>query len=141
MVAKKKGWVRIVEAFISVLIVSWVVLFILNNQDFRIFKESQEIRIIEEDMLRNIQLNYSLRNYILSTEEEVDWNNFPNNLREVITRKIPAGFECSGKICDINSECNLNILEKRNIYTQTAIITSNITYYHPKIIKIFCWRS
>ncbi len=136
----KKGWIKIVEASVSVILVLGVIIFVLSSSNIKSGGQNSEIYNAEEDILRTIQLNNSLRNDILETNGIIEWNNFPNSIQNIIYDKTPAGFECIGKICGTEDLCNIDFLEKRNIYTQSVLITSNLTLYNPRVLKIFCWE-
>src|SRR3989344_676445 len=65
-IKNKRGWIRIVEAFVAVLIITGLVLVIIGSSYTKEKDPSNEIYQIEEGILRDIQGNYSLRTGILS---------------------------------------------------------------------------
>ena len=71
----KSGWIRIVEAFTMIILITGIFLLILDRgnstKDF-----SQEIYDKEQGILREIQLNNSLREGILSFDSNslpIEW--------------------------------------------------------------------
>jgi hypothetical protein len=53
----KKGWIKILEAFISILIVISVILIVYNNKSSENEDLSSKINPIEMSILRDVQLD------------------------------------------------------------------------------------
>ena len=136
----KKGWIKVLEASIAVLLVAGVIIFMIKSMDFNRDRQVSEIYNAEEDILRNIELNSSMRNEVLKTSGSVEWRDFPNSIKNLVAEKKPLRHECAGKICSPEDSCMIERIETNNIYTQSVIITSNLTIYNPRVIKIFCWE-
>jgi len=147
-IKNKKGWVKIVEAFLAILLVAAVVIIVVENTNVR--KEDSEKRISDAQILvlRDVQLNNTLRQDIVNTNGEIDWDDeeFPQPVKGRIEERKPVWLGCVAKICGPVSECvlsdeTINDLELRgeNIYTQSVMITSTIEEYEPKVLKLFCW--
>ncbi len=146
---KKKGWLKIVEAFIAILLVTAVALIVINRnagtKDI-----SGRIYEAEISILREIQLNNTMRSLILETAipaassgVESDNENFPNMLKNKIIERTPNYLECMGKICNSDASCFLsNTADIEEIYAQSIIITvaSGSTGFEPKQLKLFCWQ-
>ena len=73
---EKRGWIRIVEAFVAILFIMGVVLIVINKG---YFKESNEEKVyqIQAEILREIQLNDEFRKEILIADDD---SNPGNNL-------------------------------------------------------------
>ncbi len=69
----KKGWIRIVEAFVAILFIMGVVLIVINKG---YFGESSEEKVyqIQAEILREIQVDDNLRNQILIADDDGDPN-------------------------------------------------------------------
>lgn len=147
----KKGWIKIVEAFLAVLFISGVILIILNNASNRVHFQQNIDFSNEKNVLRMIQMNESARAEIVEfnlDESEESINSFPE------TKKILRDFfetseniDFIAKVCKIDYECVLpsneiqkNGLNKKNIYSNSIMISSVKEEYNPKILKIFYWR-
>ena len=141
----KKAWIRIVEAFVAILMVTGVILIIINKG----FVEKEDISAtvydVEIAILREIQLDDSLRNDILNVmilPMEWDHDNFPSRIKEKIIDRMPNYLDCEAKICDMNENCELNEYPKKDVYAQAVAITTTLqsppgTLF--KQLKLFCW--
>jgi hypothetical protein len=140
----KKGWLKIVEAFVAILLIASVLILVLNrgeieNQDF-----SEKIYDAEISILREIQLNNTLREITLSIPVEdlpieEDDENFPESVKDKVKKRTPNYLECKSKICKMDDPCYLDEYPLKNIYAQSVAITSTIEIYDPRQVKIFCW--
>ena len=135
----KKGWIRIAEAFISVLLVIGAVIIAISGGMQR-EDASKKIYDIEIPVLREIQLNNSLRSEILGTNGIIIWENFPPETKSKITAEIPEWLECVAKICPSESPCLLEGESEKNIYVQSLLITSTLNTFNPRQLKLFCWE-
>ncbi len=143
----KKGWIKIVEAFIAIMLITVVILLILGNRTIPGFNENQnqENQMIQTQIsiLRDIQMNNSLRNEVVSINE----NELPITEEEMplIKNKIenekPFYLNCTSKICSITGKCILNNTPERDIFVSEIGIFSNLTHYSPKKLKLFCWEN
>lgn len=140
MLKNKSGLIRIIEAFVMILIITGILLTVLNKGYISKSDNSEKIYEIEQAILREIQLNNSLRNDILALEDlPVEWENFPPNVKNEIISEAPINFECEAKICNLNDLCSLNKEIEKEIYVQKTIITASLEKYSPRKLKIFCW--
>ena len=137
---KERGWIRIVEAFTMILLMTGIFLVVTernSNQDV-----SQKIYESEQEVLRVIQLNNSLREDVFifsSSSLPIEMSNFTDNLNNSINSTIPNYLNCYAKICEINDECTLTESVEKNIYTQEVLISSSLDNYDPRKLKLFCW--
>lgn len=138
----KKAWIRIVEAFISVMLIAAVLLIVLNKG--YIGKEDISARIydIELSILREIELDQDLRDDILNVVilpkgyEDVG---FPANVKTKINERTPEFLECEARICEMDSICSLEEYLEKDIFSQSVGITANLETYNPRQLKLFCW--
>ena len=141
MVNKKEhGWIRIVEAFTMILLISGILLMILDRNSPKDF--SQKIYEKEQGILRDIQLNDTLRENILSFSEgslPIEWVNFSLDLKNKIISETPSSLKCESKICNVDKICNLSSSVNKDIYTQKVMISSNLSVYSPRKLELFCW--
>jgi hypothetical protein len=142
MLKNTRGWIRIVEAFVAVLLITGVVLIVVDKGYIKKQDSSKEIYEVENSVLRNIQTNDSLREEILNSNAPIDSTNntFPGLINQTINLNIPAYLNCLSKICLIDDPCLYPISLNENIYSRSAIISADLTNYNPKQIKLFCFR-
>lgn len=143
----KKGWIKIVEAFIAILLLIGVSLFLYGGSSDKEKKDSSEIYKIQRTILESIQNNEKIRSEIVSLEENeipVAWDNFDTmgltNLKKLIESMAPKNMECVSKVCKMNNEiCDIDYIEK-DVYTHSTIISVNKTDYNPRQVKLFCYK-
>jgi len=137
----KRGWIRIVEALVAILLIAGFLVLILDSQTGEEKDISQRIYSSESAILREIQLNNTFRTYILGVGNTVvEFENFDPLLQSHINKRIPEYLSCKSKICDFatDSICDITSSEK-NIYVKSIMIAGNFDTYSPKLIKLFCW--
>ena len=132
----KRGWLKIFEAGIAILIILGFILVIVGSrtnfpkQDF-----NYEINLIIED----ISKNESFRTGIIENR-----TNIQTELEEYVKDKLKiSAYNVSVKICLADSHCFIEPYpDSDTIYTSERIISSNIKEmdFNPKKIKIFVWR-
>ena len=144
MIKNKKGWIKIVEAFVAVLLVTGVILISINQGYIGQKDISSEVYEMELSILREIELNDTLRNYILNVIElPANWDDesFPQEVKNKINARTPNYLDCEGKICEIDDTCDIEKYFDKNIYAQSVTITTTLTQEQPKYrkLKLFCW--
>jgi len=146
---QKKGWIRIVESFMAILLIVGVFFTIINMQNIDQKDTAQKIYKAQIAILRNIENNDDLRQDILDVDEEnlpVSWDSFESNgLKNVsdrIIEKTPRYLECKAQVCNITNSCAFEseyIPDEINIYAQSVGITATTSIYNPLQLKLFCW--
>jgi len=124
----KKGWLKIVEAFIAVLLIASVVVMIYTG--YKKAGDKSQILKIEDGLLDEITQNNAFRLDILA-KDNVDIENF-------IRGKIPGGLNFTVKICDIQEVCNVDYIPE--VYVRERIVSSTLQDYSPKRIRLFMWE-
>jgi len=127
----RKAWLRILEAFLAIVIVLSTVLIIMVKQ-----KPQTDISGVvyetQRQVLDIISKNDSLRNDIL----------MQNNARinNMIFNLVPGNWNYSTNICNIKLICpNPVRVYETEVYTTEVIVTSNLTEYSPKKLRFFVW--
>lgn len=136
----KRAWTRIIEAFFAIVLISGVFLVAIGSKyESRDF--SSEINEKELEILREIELNNSLREVILDESSlPVNWSEFDSNLKTKITERVPGYLECNAKICELEDDCSLNENLNHEVYAQSIKIFADREKYKPRKLKLFCWR-
>jgi len=140
MEKNKKGWIKIVEAFTSVLLIAGVLLIILSEvtttEDV-----SQQIYDREYAILREIQLDNDLRKSVLDLDIASENKDAPADVQLIIDLRKPGFLDCEAIVCSIEDNCILNSApENKDLFVQSSMISSNSEKYSPRQIKLFCWR-
>ena len=140
----KKGWIKIVEAFIAILLIAGVLLMVINKGYSEKEDISMKVYTSELQILREIQQDLDLRDEILDLDEEllpIRWedNDFPLNLKNNIISRIPNYLNCEAKICATNDPCFFDKTIDGDVFVRDITITTNLTTYSPKQLKLFCW--
>jgi len=127
----RKAWVRIVEAFLGILIIMGIVLIILSKQDFN-SGEGRNIYEKQRAVLEIISKNNSLRGFVLD-------ENY-NEIDDTISKLIPLDWGFDTKICILDDICNSGETpNSKEIYTTEIVITSTLNQYSPKKLRFFVW--
>jgi len=139
----EKGWLKIVEAFIAVLLIASVLLIVINQGYIGGNKISEKVYSFERSILREIELDESLREEILNpaTPPPISWeSDFPPNTKLKIEARTPTYLNCEAKICKMNEVCFLdNSPEGEDVYVQSIAITATSEVYLPRQLVLFCW--
>jgi len=140
----KHGWIRMVEAFLSILLIAIVLNIIINNQNIKTNDIPTGVYNYEIYMIKSVELNDTLRNNIISMSDSdlpSNWENstFPGNVKDKIQNLTLGSLFCEAQICWTNSSCDFWQEIKSNIYTQRVFISSSYQNYNPKQLKLFCW--
>ena len=84
----------------ALLLITGTILIVVNKGYIGKKDISSKIYDIELSILREIELNPTLRESILGAgDPPLEWEDIPYNVRETISDRIPDGFECKAKIC------------------------------------------
>jgi hypothetical protein len=142
----KKGWLKIAEAFMAILLIIVVVLMILEREEIEDDDFSKEIYEVELNILEGVKLNDTFRNEILTVSNSqipVEWTNFDihlNLVKEKINSEIPYYLQCEAKLCKLNSSCLFNNSIEKDVYSKSTVIFSDLNVYAPRKLKLFCWE-
>ena len=129
----KKGWLIILEAFLAIMIVAAVLLFVLNRST----KEDISDVVYEKqrEILTVIANNESLRN------EAISRNN--KTINEFIVNTINSNWGYTLNMCDSEDICNQGVPIDRDVYASEIFISANYTDFPGKKItklRFFIWR-
>ena len=138
----KRGWIRLVEVFIAILLVTGVLLVVSSRINYYV-KDDSFIEMSKKEIaiLRDIELNNTLRTEILGAPLPTEWADFGSPLQKTRDRIInltPPNLECMAKICAVGDNCIIDELAGRNVYAEAVFISSDLNTYFPRQIKLFC---
>ncbi len=130
----KRGWVKILEAFFAILLLGGIIFTFLEVQNMNLSKDNPKIYGVENSILRNIEINNSLRNELLGTPIS---SASSRSIKEI----LPAYLNCSATICGIGKNCKTDTENiNKNVYVQSIFIASNLTLYSPRKLVLSCWE-
>jgi len=139
----KKGWIRIVEAFLAAIFILVIAIVMINQQSLKQPDSSSIIYNSEISIIRNIEMNNTLRGEILNVIDldlplNSDNITFPSEVKVKISSLTPSFLSCGAQICNTNDSCNYWKNTKNELYSQDVLITANLTNYNPRKLKLFC---
>lgn len=144
----KRGWLKVIESFIAILLVITIVLVVISNKNIRRDDASLAFYNTEKSILKEIQLNSTLRSEIVNTPEgtEVGEIDFPEQTRLKIEARTPSQINCTAKICSPSDICLLTDdkitelgIKEKDVYAESVMITSTVDTFSPRVLKLFCW--
>lgn len=139
--SNKKAWIKIVESFVAILLITSVLLIVVNQGYFNQRDISLKVYEAELAILREIQLSSNLRGDILNSDVPMVWEDafFPEEIKNKINNRVPNYLSCKAKICSIDDFCILDEYFGKDIYAQPVTIMANKGEYNPRQLKLFCW--
>jgi len=138
----KRGFIRILEATIGVLLVTSVLLVVYVNQQPPQFLTSQDyIFNLQKQILLDISSRSDLRGYVLAEDNA--------SLEVYLSSKVPSSYGYSLKICDLNATgaCKLSTEDviatrEKDVFAEEAVIAADFAEgYSPKKIRFFVWEN
>ena len=137
---KKKGWIRIVEAFVAILLIAGGLIIMVDRGYFQSSENSDEIYQKELDFLKRIQVNDSARTLVLNSQLGIEStnDNFPADIKNRIDDELGDYLDCIAKICELDKVCVLSSYPSEEVYSQSRAITVGETF-SPRQLKLFCW--
>ena len=131
----KKAWLRIVEAFIAILLIAGVLSFIFINKVQKPGRE-EAIKQTQRIILDEIENDNNLRMAVLSADNDT--------IKSTISTRLPNYLNFTIKNCEVNEVCGLpNLAEtytKNEIFADEVIISANLTQFTPRKLKLFVWE-
>ncbi len=139
MVMDKRGFLKIVEATVAVIIILVALVFLSAQRDIPERRDiGREVPPLMDELARNL----TFREKIAEREDE---EVLENQLKLALEAKIknPA-FEISVKICNLTEVCFLEPYPntEQDIYSSERVISGSIKNesVEPKKVKVFMWR-
>lgn len=135
----KKGFLRIVEATIAILLI-FVALVFLSGQ--REGVQSRDVGEVVPPLMDEISRNLSFREKVAGGgDEEV----IENYVEKTLKLKIPSSaLNVSVEVCNLTEVCFLDPYPdtESDIYSSERIVSGSIKNktFEPKKIKVFVWR-
>lgn len=131
----KKGWIRITEAVVAILIMASVLIVLYTNEVPQI-SYSEYVYELQVRLLTDVADNPVLRNATLYSNETY----IQEALRNYFRDSIPSNFNYSILVCNLSVVCNYALDVSQEIYVEERIISSNLERYDPKLLRLYVWE-
>ncbi len=131
----RRGWMKIAEACIAILIVLAMLLVMTRNNKL---DNKQDLSIDIPAVLDEIARTELFREKIISEDLGIK-----NELKNFIKSKLPQlGIEFELLICSTTEPCTFNPTLGKDVYTDERIISGAIALgqSNPKRLRLFVWR-
>jgi hypothetical protein len=132
----KRGWIRITEAVVAILIMASVLIVIYTNEAPQV-SYTDYVYDLQVRLLMDVADNPILRNATL-------FSNTTHNdtaLVDYFDASIPTNFNYRIYVCNLSAEsCNLNLNITEEVYVEDRIISSNLQKYEPKLLRLYIWE-
>jgi len=140
----KKGWMRILEATIALLVVSSILVIVNTKQPDRTVDAGEYVYNIQRELLNEISLSTLLREDVLTSID----GSVSSKLSLLINSRIPLNFGSRLKICELTNPptpCKLNATDflsvgDGDIFVEDLFISANYSLYSPKKVRLFIWE-
>ena len=130
----KKAWIKIMEAFMAIVIIVGVIMVLLFNSPIK-KGIGDSVYDKQKFILDHISNTDSLRIMVINENEA--------GIRTEINKLIPGSWEYDIKICSLDDICNLDTIPKnKDIYVAERVISSTLSNspgYSPKKLRFFVW--
>ena len=129
----KGGFLRIVEASVSILIIAGVLFFLFNRQGFTSPPDySERARNILEEIAKSPTLRESILN---------DNSNIQQDLDQFAEERIEENFlSYEIIVCEVDEACGKSSYTEGEVYSAERVISSTINDIGPKKIRLFIWQ-
>ena len=151
----KRGWIRILEATIAVMIVSGVLVVVYSRQVDRGIAPADYFFSLQRQILADISGRSDLRLAVLNVDNETkDDDNF-KEIDDFIGGKVPEAFGYSLRVCDFGDEvdfCKMNAdtyvsTRDKDVFVEEIIISSDlgdgsnvVDPSNAKKLRFFIWE-
>jgi len=141
----KHGWIKIVEAFVAIILIVVVLLIVIQQGYIGDRDRSSEVYEIESNILREIELNDNLRQEILGLTLKETPVNASQNVIDFMESRVPAHLGCVARVCQIDRVCFMEPgTTTEDVYSQLVSInaetaTPGSEEYSPRKLQMFCW--
>ncbi len=142
----KRGWIRILEATIAVMIVAGVLIVAYAKQVDNGVGPADYFYNLQSQILMDISASSDLRLLVLEDDEA--------GLSSFVDGKIPSAFGYYLRVCelgDINDFCKIDDvvvvaeIKDKNVFVNEIIISADLgdgnnAKYEPKKVRLFVWE-
>lgn len=141
MTIKKRGWIRILEAVLAIILVSSVLIYVVVKNQVNVQNEKLAERVanLQDNVLDGIAQSSTLRNATLNSNFSL--------LEEYVISQLDGSFNYSLGICEIRAPVcppqspyrESQITTTSDLFVDERIISSTLDNYNPKILRLYIW--
>jgi hypothetical protein len=133
----KRGWIRITEAVVAILIMASVLIVMYTN-DTPSLSYSDYVFNLQTRILMDVADRADLRNATLYSNEP----DLHPKLKEYFDSSIPSNFNYTVVVCSLSaSVCSADLTSvEKEIFVEDRIISSNLEKYDPKMLRLYIWE-
>jgi hypothetical protein len=150
----KKGWIRILEATIAVLIVSGAIIAVYSNHPSRGDSLEEQAYSLQRQILDEVAMDEGLRLAVLNVETDLPGDTNYDVLNEYVAEEIPDGFGYLLRVCIMGDEtdfCKMDGMtftatQDYDVFVEDVLISAEIgngsgeEVYLPKKVRLFFWE-
>jgi len=155
MVRNKRGWIRILEATIAVMIVSGVLIVVYSEQADKGTDISEIFYGLQRQILADVSSRVDLRLAVLNTYNDSNSNdgNF-SLINDFVKDRMPGAYNYSLRVCVLNDpldHCKMSAASyiatlDRDVFAEEIVISSELgngenRVYGAKKLKFFIWEN
>jgi len=132
-IKNKKAWMRVLEAFLSIMIIASAIL-IINSTKVQNIDISESVIDNQKQILNIIGNNENYRGEIIAGDL--------TGVNRFVNKNLPNNLKFTVNLCDINAVCNQGIPVDKDIYVSETIITANLSDYPgetAKKLRLIVW--
>jgi hypothetical protein len=131
----KRGWIRITEAVVAILIMASVLIVLYTNETPQI-SLSDYVYDLQIRLLTEVADRADLREATLnSTVDDIN-----TTLKQYFDESIPTNFVYNISVCDLGDLCTYAPNVETEVYVEDRIISSSLTTYSPKMLRLYIWE-
>lgn len=131
----KKGWIRITEAVVAILIMASVLIVLFVNDTPQV-NVSDYVYDLQVRLLTDVADREDLRAATINSTEAL----VNDTLIKYFNDTIPGNFNFSVSVCDLGSPCSYAPEVDTAIFVEDRIISSTLASYKPKMLRLYIWE-
>lgn len=136
---QKRGWIRILEAVVAILLLASVLLYLYTNKAENPTKFSNYVTDIQMRILSELAQDEELRKAAI--QEDTNYT----ALEDFIEFNLPRDLDFRIGVCSLNEDtCPPHgepITTENDVYVEERIISSTLDTYSPKLIRLYVWKA
>lgn len=134
----KKAFLKIVEAFISVLMVMGVLLLVLSKQPNFQPTQEEELHRIQRSILDQAIQSPGIRESIIEGSPQGIIE-----IQKIVGKLLPEGYNYEIKTCilgTLDEICRMDYYVSGEVFVEETILGASLKRNRPTILKLFFWK-
>ena len=149
----KRGWMRILEATIAVMLVSGVLVVVYSRQVDRGIAPADYFYSLQRQILADISGRSDFRLAILNVDNEDTGDGNFSVIKSFVNASVPEAFEYSLRVCDLGDEadfCKMNTetyiaTVDKDVFVEDIVVSSDLgdgtnSVIGAKKLRFFTWE-